>query len=190
MALRKDIHAFFANMDPRILPYAYYQSEDDQRPLFPATAIVYRLAKGLDVDDSADNGPGRLGGDNGNGVKLPPVAYGVSLPLIDLSVGKLQGASPAPVDSDEDSCPTDSSGDQPGSDAHKLTQIAQAIHKQEPVTFCLKGHFRGDKNEEAVYHFQRDHVGRPPATLQELFHSAFDEIKVLAVTFLSSGIQG
>jgi ribonuclease HI len=41
----------------------------------------------------------------------------------------------------------------------QYVQIAQAIHKQETESICLKGHCKGDKNEEAVCQFQRDHVG-------------------------------
>jgi hypothetical protein len=153
---------------------------------------MFSLAKGLEIIESADNGPGRLGGDNGHGVFLPSIIYGLPIPpSIDMSLGKVQGSNPGPVGREsEDLCPTDSSEDQPGYDDHKLVQIAHAIHKQESVTVCLKGHFKGYENEESVCHFQREHVGPPPSSLEDLFQAAFNEIKALAPTLSFSGIPG
>jgi hypothetical protein len=133
--------------------------------------------------------PGALGGDNGHGLILTPIRYGPA--PIDVSQGKKTGGKTGPVHTESsDSCPTDSSADVPGDDSHKLIQIAQATHKQEPVTVCLKGRFKGYQNVESIAHFHRDHVGLAPTTLQDLFQTAFGEIAASSPLYASSGIPG
>jgi hypothetical protein len=77
---------------------------------------------------------------------LPPVS--LPNPTIDITKGKIAGGrTSALVDGmepdSEDSCVTDSGEDEEGSDDHKLVQIAQAIHKGQPVVIALRGQFKG-----------------------------------------------
>jgi hypothetical protein len=190
MTPREDIHAQFARLDPRIPPYACYKAVDD-RPHYTETTINFRLQKGVDVEDTAANGNGAAGGDNRHGFILPPIIY--PPPPIDVSKGKISCGMtriPGPDVDSSDSCPTDSSADPPNEDTDKLVQIAQAIYRQEPVTVCLKGHFKGSQNVETVVHFQRDHTSGTPNSLQELFQEAFQEIAASSTMYASSGIPG
>jgi hypothetical protein len=157
MTPRLKINAHFASIDPRIPPYAQYEDADD-RPYLSARPINFYLEDGIVVNDQSDCASGRLGGDNGSGIILPAITYGA--PPTDTARGKVQGGKLGPIDSDgSDSCPTDSTEDLPNDDAHKLTQIARAIHKDESVTVCLKGHFKGAEDIESVVEFRSDHVG-------------------------------
>jgi hypothetical protein len=89
MTPRPDLHAHFARLDARIPPHARYVDVDD-RPHHTETTIYFRLQKGIDIEDTAANGTGASGGDNGHGFILPPVIYGK--PPIDISKGKIFGA--------------------------------------------------------------------------------------------------
>jgi hypothetical protein len=97
---------------------------------------------------------------------------------------------PGPDVDSSDSCPTDSSLDASNEDTHKLTQIAQALHNEQPVTICLKGSFRGYQNQSSTVRFERDHVGKAPADIFEPFHQAVAEIQTLAEVDGTSGIPG
>jgi hypothetical protein len=188
MMPRPEIHAHFARLDPRIPPHVQYVDVDD-RPYHPENAIMFQLQRDIEIDETADNGPGRLGGYNGHGFVLSEIIYGPG--PIDVSKGKISCGKTGPIDSEsEDSCPTDSSQDIPGGDTHKLVQITQAIHKQEPVTVCLKGVFKGYQNVDSITHFQRDHVGPTPSSLHELFEKVFQEISASISFYASSGIPG
>jgi hypothetical protein len=188
MMLRPDIHDMFAQLGPRIPPYAQYIDVDD-RPHYSETTINFNLHKDIEITDRSDEGPGRLGGNNGHDITLPPIIYPTA--PIDVSKGKVSGGKTGPVDSESsDSCPTDSSLDAPREDAHKLVQIAQAIHKQASVTVCLKWHFKGFQGQESVVLFKRNHGGPPPVSMQELFQKAFNEIAASAPLYSSSGIPG
>jgi hypothetical protein len=55
-----DIHAHFTRLDPRIPPYAQY-ADVDHTPHYPETTINFYLQKGIEISDSAANGPGALG---------------------------------------------------------------------------------------------------------------------------------
>jgi hypothetical protein len=190
MASRPDIHAFYAQHDPRILPFSCYEDAEN-RPYEPAVPMGFNLIKDLDVEDPTADGPGAAGGDNAHGIVLPGIIPHPAPPTIDLSKGKVQGGKTGPVEgSESENEETDSSEDQPGSEDHRLTQIAQAIRNRDSVTVCLRGCFRGYEAADSEVRFQRDHTGAPPASLRRIFQNAFDEIGTSATFYGSSGIPG
>jgi hypothetical protein len=192
MFTRSEIHEHYSGIDPRIPPLSQYEETDD-RPYIQHKPVNFYLNQGIPIDNRSDEGPGRLGGDNGTYIDLPGISYGKpSIDTTDPSNPKVQGAlkgTPGDQGDSEDSCPTDSSSDTIGEE-HRLTQIAQAIHRHEPVMVHIRGHFKGDKDEEAICEFRRPHVGPPPTSLKDLFKAAFREIADLAVFMQSTGIPG
>jgi hypothetical protein len=118
-------------------------------------------------------------------VRFPP--EGRCTAPIDITVGKVVGAlksMPGP-----DSCATDSSEDKEGEDTHKLCQIAQAIHKGQPVTISIRGQFQGYQKDSEVL-FQRDHKGAAPTDILDPMKIALLEIAALSTHYETEGIQG
>jgi hypothetical protein len=80
-------------------------------------------------------------------------------PGVDTSDGKIQGgrksalvdgAEPAPVEPDsDDSCVTDSGEDAENLDGHKLVQLAQAVHKGQPI--LILDTLQGLSEDEALW---------------------------------------
>jgi hypothetical protein len=109
---------------------------------------VFELKAMIPVTDHSNEPPGRMGGDNGHGQDLPPIRYGKPpINTIDPRDPKIQGGLRAQIDGDEgseseDSCPTDSFEDEAG-ESHRLTRIANALHKKLPVMVSFTGFFNG-----------------------------------------------
>jgi hypothetical protein len=148
MSPRSEIHAQFARADDRMPPYVCYLHEDVP-PYHDRSMLSFHLRKDVEIPDTAGNGNGAAGRDNGRGKVLPPVIYPTA--SIDVSEGKLANGKKGPV---EDSFPTDSSEDEEGQDVHKLTQIAQAIHQNQPVTIAIQGQFQGMEERDSEVLFQ------------------------------------
>jgi hypothetical protein len=171
MSQRSETHAYFAREDGRIPPYACYEYEDT-RPYYNDTILTYHLRKDVEIPDTPGDGSGVAGGPNSRGWNLPPIIYPTA--PIDISEGKVSGGKkgmPGP-----DSCATDSSQDEEGGDTHKLCQIAQAIHRGQPVTVTIRCQFRGYQQKGSVVLFLRDHKGAAPAKIMDLLETALQEI--------------
>jgi hypothetical protein len=88
---RQEIHAHYSSIDPRISPYAQYEEIDD-RPYLSTHLINFYLAKGIDIEDHSDSGPGRNGGKNDLGIDLPAISYSApSINTTDPNDPKVQG---------------------------------------------------------------------------------------------------
>jgi hypothetical protein len=175
--------------DGRIPPFACYIREET-RPYLPDTLIEFHLRKDVPVPDLSGNEGGAAGGDNGCGWVFPALEY--PAPTLDTSDGKIQGGIRSELgdegpDSD-DSFVTDSGEYVEGSDEHKLIQIAQTIHKAQPVTIAIRGQFKGFQGEEVEIVFQRDHEGPPPTDLREPWAVAMSEIVGLSTIYCSEGL--
>jgi hypothetical protein len=66
--------------------------------------------------------------------------------------------------------------DEEGSEEHKLIQIAQAIHKNQPVTITIQGKFQGNQDREWEVQSQRGYAGLPPTDVMSIFEAALFEI--------------
>jgi hypothetical protein len=73
---------------------------------------------------------------------------------------------------------------------HKLSQIAQGIHKGQRVTVTVQGQFQGFQQVSSEVLFQSDHVGVPPTDILEPFHTALQEIMALSQHYQTEGIPG
>jgi hypothetical protein len=185
MSPRSEVHAYFAKADTRIPPYACYEHEDT-RPYYEETLLTFHLKKDIEIPDTSGNEGGTTGGDNGLGRVLPPIIYPTA--PIDVSDGRIacgRKSMPGP-----DSCATDSSEDGEGEDTRKLTQIAQAIHKGQPVTIAIRGQFQGLQQSDSEVLFQRDHKGTAPADILEPFRLAIQEILALSTHYQTEGMPG
>jgi hypothetical protein len=190
MAPRSDIHAHHAQADDRIPRLAYYV-EEETRPDLSETIIVFHTRKDVEIPDQSGNGNGAVGGDNGRGLVLPPIIYPPA--PIDVSDGKVSGGKRGPVDGElepdsSDSGVTDGGEDEEGPDDHKLAQIAQAIHRGQPVIIAIRGQWKGYDDQQVEILFQRDHQGLPPADIYEPWVTAMGEIVSLSTFYCSDGI--
>jgi hypothetical protein len=189
MSPRSDVHARFTRADGRIPPLACYVHEETL-PYLPDKLIVFHLRKDVLVPDLSGNASGAAGGDNARGWVLRAIEY--PAPTMDTSDGKIQGGRRSALvdegpDSD-DSCATDSGEDVEGSDEHKVIQIAQAIHKAQPVTIAIRGQLKGFQEEEVEILFQRDHEGPPPTDLREPWALAMSKIVGLSSFYGTEGL--
>jgi hypothetical protein len=75
MLTLQEIHAHYTTIDPRIPPLAEYIKEDT-RPYRTGVPICFYLKAHIPITDRSDEGPGRLGGDNGTGIIIPAIKYG------------------------------------------------------------------------------------------------------------------
>jgi hypothetical protein len=185
MSPRSEVHAHFAKIDQRIPPYACYEPEA-LRPYIEERCLKYRLRNDIPIPDTTGNEGGAAGGDNGRGQVLPPIIYPTA--PIDISEGKVVGGKKGM--SGPDGCATDSEEDGKDSDEQKLIQIAQAIHKGQPVIIAIQGKFQGNQVREWEVLFQNYHIGQVPADVMEVFQTALLEILELAKHYGTEGIPG
>jgi hypothetical protein len=75
MLTRLEIYNQFSMLDPRIPPLAEY-IEEDTRPYRTGVPVCFYLKAHIQITDKSDEGPGRLGGDNGTGIFIPAIKYG------------------------------------------------------------------------------------------------------------------
>jgi hypothetical protein len=120
--------------DRRILPYSCYV-EEENRPYYPDTVIVYRLKVGEDPPDTTKEQGGAAGGTSREGYYLPPIEF--PAPTIDTTGGtKVQGADRGQV-----ATGSDSAEDEDGVDDHKLHQLAQAAIKEQQLTIEIRAEY-------------------------------------------------
>jgi hypothetical protein len=192
MSPRSEIHARYIKADTRIPPLACYVREET-RPYHEEDLIAFGLRQDVVIPDLSGNEGGAAGGDNGRGLVLPAIEY--PAPVIDVSKGKVQGGRTSAIEGVEpgpdsdDSCATDSGEDEEGTDAHKLVQIAQAIHKAQPVTVANRGQFKGFQGEQVEIVFQRDHVDPAPDDLRELWREGMSGIVGLSNYYLADELS-
>jgi hypothetical protein len=159
MLTRVEIYNHVKAFDPRIPPLEEY-IEEDSGPYLEQVPVIFRL-KGLSpVTYLSDEGPGRLGGDNGSGNILPPIIYAApAINTRDHSDPKVSGSRKGQLsDSESDSCPTDSCEDEIGYE-HRLARIQQAIRNQEQVMTIFVGIFQGFQDIQAQCEFRLIYSG-------------------------------
>jgi hypothetical protein len=194
MLTRQEIHAHYAAIDPRIPPLAEY-IEEDTRHYRTGIPICFYLKAHVPITDRSDEGPGRLGGDNGTGIILPAIKYGVRpINTTDPSNPKVSGSlksvpGDAQFASDEDSCPTDSLEDETG-EIHRLTRISQALYRKEPVMVVFVGHFQGYQEIEAQCEFRLAYDGPSPPSLKEFFELNWARIRDAPSKYGSTSVPG
>jgi hypothetical protein len=194
MLTRIEIYNCVKTFDSRIPPLEEY-IEEDTRPYQTGVPILFRLKALSPVADLSDEGPGRLGGDNGTGINLPPIIY--AAPPINTAdpsnpkvAGNMKGTPGATQSAPEsDSCPTDSTKDEVGC-AHRLYRIAQAIHNQEQVMIVFVGHFEGFQDIRAQCEFRLIYPGPPPPTIKDLFEHSWSRIRDSALRYGSTSVPG
>jgi hypothetical protein len=185
MSPRSEVHAHYARIDQRIPPYACCVREE-VRPYCDQTRTRFHLKKDEETPDPTGNEGDAAGGDNGRGQTLPPIIYPTA--PIDINEEKIAGGlrtMPGP-----DSCETDSLEDEPGSDDHNMVQIAQAIHKNQPVTVSVRGKFQGNQDKDWEDLFEKILDGLPPTDLMEVSRRAMVEIQGLSVQYVTEGTPG
>jgi hypothetical protein len=195
MSPRSEIHARYIKADTLIPPLACYVREET-RPYHDEDLITFRLRKDVPIPDLSGNEGGVAGGDNRRGLILHAIEY--PAPGMDISEGKIQGgrksalvdgAEPAPVDPDsDDSCVTDSGEDAEDLHGHKLIQLAQAVHKGQPILIAIRGQYKGYEGQEVEILFQKFHEGPAPDDLRETWEHAMAEIVELSALYCSEGI--
>jgi hypothetical protein len=135
MLTRQEIHAYFAQNDPRVPPLAEYL-EEETRPYLEGVPICFYLKDRATATDSSDEGPGRLGGDTTTGFHLPAIKYGAKpINTADSSdpkvPGSLKGQLVTPLridDSDSGQISDQTDSAEEGDEAHRLQKIAAALH--------------------------------------------------------------
>jgi hypothetical protein len=196
MLSRQEIYDHYFALDPRIPPLAEY-IEEDTRPYRTGVPICFYLKAHIVVTDRSNEGPGRLGGDNGTGIDLPKIKYGVQPintadpadPKVSGSMKSSPGTKTSAADSESDSAPTDRAEDERG-ETHRLSRIAQAIHNQEPVMVVFVGHFRGYQDVQAQCEFRLNYSGPPPSTLRDFFEFNWTRIREAATKYGSTSVPG
>jgi hypothetical protein len=196
MLTRIEIYNYVKTFDVRIPPLEEY-IEEDTRPYLTGVPICFRLKALSPVTDLSDEGPGRLGGDNGTGINLPPIIYAAppintadpSSPKIMGSMRGTPGTSQSASDSESDSCPTDSIEDEVGY-AHRLYRITQAIHNQEQVMVVFVGHFEGYQDIRAQCEFRLIYQGPPPPNMKDFFELNWSRIRDSALRYGSTSVPG
>jgi hypothetical protein len=191
MLTRTEIYSYVKTFDPRIPPLEEY-IEEDSRPCLEQVPVIFRL-KGLSpVTDLSDKGPGRLGGDNGSGMILPPIIYAAHpINTKDPSDPKVSGSKKGQLStsSGPDSCPTDSEEDTDDY-AHRLARIQQAIYNQEQVMTIFVGTFQGFQDIQTQCEFRLIYNGPSPQTIREFFESNWSRIRDLATRYGSTSVPG
>jgi hypothetical protein len=133
-----NVHAHYASFDTRIPPYSGY-IEEEIRPHYPETEIIFRLKKGEEPPDTTGNYGGATGGYSREGYYLPPIVF--PAPKIDTSGGtKVAGGGRGPVEPGTDSS-SDSDEDIDGTDVHKLHQLTQAAAKEQLLTIEIRAEY-------------------------------------------------
>jgi hypothetical protein len=145
------------------------------------------------ITDRSDEGPVRLGGDNGTGIIIPAIKYGARpINTTDPSNSKVAGSLksvPGDSQSEEDSSPTDSAEDETG-EVRRLARISLALHNQEPVMVVFVGHFQGYQEIEAQCEFRRAYNGPSPPSLKDFFEFNWARIRDAALKYGSTSVPG
>jgi hypothetical protein len=196
MLSRQEIYGHYFAIDPRIPPLAEY-IEEDTRPYHTGTPICFHLKAHYPITDRSDEGPGRLGGDNGSRIILPGIKYGAppisiadpSDPKVAGTLKAAPGSSTKASDSDSDSSPTDSVEDETG-EAHRLARISLVLHNLEPVMVVFVGHFGGYLEAQAHFEFRLNYSGPPPASLRDFFNFNWTRIRDAATKYGSTSVPG
>jgi hypothetical protein len=192
---RQEIYDHYAGNDPRIPPLAEY-IEEDTRPYRTGVPVCFNLKAHTSITDRSDEGPGRFGGGNGTGIRLPAIKYGTRpINTTDPSNPKVVGSLKSTLvlssldDLGDDSNPTDSMEDETG-ETHRLARIALVLHNQEPVMVIFVGHFEGYQEIQAQCEFRLTYNGPAPPTLKEFFNFNWARIRDAASKYGSTSVPG
>jgi hypothetical protein len=198
MTPRLEIYSQIAADDPRIPPFDEY-IEEETRPYQNGVPICFYLKPHSVVTDRSDEGPGRLGGDNGSGVMLPAIKYGAKpINTADPKDPKVPGglkSTPGTTtslgddDSEQVSEQTDSDDDIQD-EPRRLQKIASALNNGEPVMVIIIGHFEGYQEIQAQCEFRLDHKGPPPPTMKDCFNFNWQRIHAASERFGSTSVPG
>jgi hypothetical protein len=190
MIARLEIYNHFSPEDPRIPPYEEY-IEEETRPYQNGDMVRFNLKGFIEITDRSDEGPGRLGGDNGRKIILPAIVYGK--PPINTTSStnpKVHGSAPGTIDvqklsdeSESDSFPTDSESDIDADYTHRLARIHHAMHKKEPVFAVFVGEFQGYQGKLSQCEFRVYHSSEPPQSMSAFFSENLQHIREVS-TFL------
>jgi hypothetical protein len=183
MSTWQAVHAHFSSYDLRIPPYSCY-IEEENRPYYPETMIIFKLKKGEEPPDTRNQPGGASGGFSREGYLLPPVI--TPAPEIDTKgESKVEGAkrgSPGSGDGLSDSS-SDSGEDEENEETHKLHQLHQAAIKELILTVEIKAEYDwGLRKFEAIFFKSSKNTRR----IEDLFApmmTAYAELEVVGRTF-------
>jgi hypothetical protein len=188
MATWQAIHSHFAGYDLRIPPYSCY-IEEENRPYYPETLLIFRLKKGEEPPDTRNQPGGVSGGLSRDGHLLPPIV--APPPVIDTTGGsKVHGALTGTVGEDKmtSDSSSDSGEDDENEDDRKLHQLSQAAVKEVPLTIEIRAEYVwGLKLYEAIFSKTSKNT-KKIIDLKAPLLTAYAELETVGRTFQGGGV--